>query len=119
MSLPDVSFVTLSGFVLDFDGNPAEGRMEFVPDSPLLHTTDLYQIEEIPFEVILDADGFFAVSLLATDNANIDPVDWRWRMTERIYLRPDRVFYVSMPAATAVVHYADLVASGEFNEFSH
>ena len=73
----------LTGKFIDPDGTPTRGHVWFQPE-PTSITADGIIVLPDAIIVELDADGEFDVYLPATDDADINPVDWTYRVIERI-----------------------------------
>ena len=87
MVLPvNVDLVTVSGtFVNSDDGSPCVGTVEFIP-LPCWWTAASASTTIIgtPITATLDEDGGFEVDLIATDDADLNPVDWTYRCRVRL-----------------------------------
>ncbi|MFG3476461.1 hypothetical protein ACGF3K_14515 [Streptomyces sp. NPDC047980] len=119
MPLPaGLSTVTVSGSFKRPDGTAMKGKLLFTPEPAILtsgvHGTLLLGTTE----VTLDANGAFSVALLATDDADVTPTGWTYRVQERWHDSPGRSYALSLPAAAPAVDLADVAptapAVGEY-----
>ena len=82
MALPvNIDLVTVSGtFVNSDDGSPCVGTIEFVPVPCWWLAADAATtIIGTPVSAELDPLGYFEVDLIATDDDDLNPVDWTYR----------------------------------------
>ncbi|MFJ4356902.1 polysaccharide deacetylase family protein [Streptomyces massasporeus] len=119
MALPSgLSMVTVTGTYKHPDGTPYSGRIVFQPEPGTLTSAAHDTLIVGDAEVVLDNNGSFTVSLLATDDPDVTPVGWTYRVTERWYDAPGRSYPLSLPAATPSVDLADVAptapAEGEY-----
>ena len=86
MALPaNVTTTTVTGNLVWIDGSPAKGSVTFLPSIEyVLDPADDTSIYMYEVTEVLDADGHFELDLIATDQADINPVDWTY--TVRILL---------------------------------
>jgi len=99
---PNVDTVTLVGTYTNSNGDPASGRIKIDP-LPLYW---LDQSSDPPTTIVgesqtvyLDETGSFSVDVVATDNADLNPIDWTYRIT--VNLEPPATkysFYIEAPA---------------------
>lgn len=105
---PGLSTVTVTGTYKHPDGTPFKGKLLFTPEPAILtsaaHGTLILGTLEVP----LDADGTITATLLATDDADVTPSGWTYRVTERWYDAPGRSYPLSLPAAAPAVDLADV-----------
>ncbi|MER7485264.1 phage tail protein [Streptomyces sp. NPDC126497] len=89
------------------DGTPLTGTVEFRPPALLTHSdTDVFVGG--PTTAALDADGRLAVVLPATDAPGWNPVDWTYRVTEKVSGLPTRNYRIALAAAHPAVDLADV-----------
>jgi hypothetical protein len=105
---PGLSTVTVTGTYKHPDGTPYSGRIVFQPEPGTLTSAAHDTLIVGDAEVVLDNNGTFTVSLLATDDPDVTPVGWTYRVTERWYDAPGRSYPLSLPAATPTVDLADV-----------
>jgi hypothetical protein len=105
---PGLSTVTVTGTYLHPDGTPYNGRLVFRPEPEVLTSAVHGTLVIGDVEVVLDSAGAFSVSLLATDDPDVTPSGWTYRVTERWYDTPGRSYPLSLPAATPTVDIADV-----------
>ena len=79
-----LSTVRLTGTYIDGLGNALGGQVLFVPNVPLIDTTDQQLLRQAAITITLDPDGHFSVPLVATDNANLAPDGWCWTVKEMV-----------------------------------
>ncbi|MEW2463124.1 polysaccharide deacetylase family protein [Microbacterium sp. NPDC047426] len=115
---PGLSTVTVTGTYLHPNGTPYSGRIVFQPEPVTLTSAAHDTLIVGDAEVVLDNNGTFTVSLLATDDPDVTPVGWTYRVTERWYDAPGRSYPLSLPAVTPSVDLADVApaapAEGEY-----
>jgi hypothetical protein len=73
--------VVLTGSYEDGGANQPGGWLQFVPSAALTDADDRVLLRQEPVTVPL-ASGAFSVSLIATDNADLQPPGWYWTVTE-------------------------------------
>lgn len=108
MPLPaGIATVVITGLVLDPDGSPASGSIDFIPSVPVLYLGP--KVVTLPAKVsaVLVAgafpDGF---KLPATDDTAGNPTSWTWRVVERI--TGGRSFDVYLAKSPTTVDYSVL-----------
>ncbi|MFE7899189.1 hypothetical protein ACFU3E_17000 [Streptomyces sp. NPDC057424] len=115
---PGLSTVTVTGTYKHPDGTPYSGRIIFRPEPDTLTSAVHDTLIVGGAEVVLDNNGAFSISLLATDDPDVTPSGWTYRVTERWYDAPGRSYPLSLPAATPAVDLADVAptapAEGEY-----
>jgi hypothetical protein len=119
MPLPNgLSTVTVTGTFLHPDGTPLKGALAFVPEPAILTSATHGTLLLGTATVLLSDTGTFTVTLLATDDPDITPVGWTYRVTERCYDAPGRSYPIALPAAAPTVDLADIAptapAVGEY-----
>lgn len=102
MPLPAlVSTGTVTGKFTTDDGNPSVGKVYFIPTVPyLLDGGDNVIVELNQHILILDANGEFTQVLIATNDADLNPIDWTWKVVIRLEGKPPREFDIAVPAGT-------------------
>jgi peptidoglycan/xylan/chitin deacetylase (PgdA/CDA1 family) len=115
---PGLSTVTVTGTYKHPDGTPYSGRIVFKPEPGTLTSAAHDTLIVGDAEVALDNNGSFSIALLATDDPDVTPVGWTYRVTERWYDAPGRSYPLSLPAAAPTVDLADVAptapAAGEY-----
>lgn len=93
--------VWVRGTFIDLGGNPKTGAVTFAPaPSVLLDLVPKLIISGRVFTAPLDSvTGSFAVALPATDDPDITPTAWTYRVTEPT----GRSYDISVPLATPVL----------------
>lgn len=115
MALPgNYSTRTVTGTILDLhSGNPAEGFVKFTPQLTNTFLMDAGAdtiIAPTPTLTMLDTNGQFSVILGTTDDPDIDPVGWTYKVeivtggaeTQRT------VYSISLPAGGSPINLADI-----------
>lgn len=85
MSLPsDLNTGTLTGTYVDAEGNPRQGRIEFTPDvNRVISKGEDVIVTSKTIGVDLDANGHFEIVLPATDDPDIVPLNWTYKVVEK------------------------------------
>lgn len=111
MTIPtNIATVNVSGtFINSDDGSPCAGTVEFIPtpcwwSAASASTTIIGQ----PVTVSLDAGGNFEVELIATDDEDLNPTDWTYRVRVRL-TDCDTAYSFDMAApGGGAIHLADV-----------
>ena len=108
MPLPiGLSAVTVSGTYKHPDGTAMSGKLLFTPEPAILtsgaHGTLLLGTIEATL-----VNGVMTATLLATDDPDVTPSGWTYRVQERWYDAPGRSYPLSLPAAAPTVDLADV-----------
>ncbi|NWF25254.1 hypothetical protein HW130_03075 [Streptomyces sp. PKU-EA00015] len=119
MPLPaGLSTVTVTGTYAHPDGSPFKGKLLFTPEPAILTSATHGTLILGTIEATLDEAGEVTVTLLATDDADVTPVGWTYRVQERWYDAPGRSYPLSLPAAAPNVDLADVAptapSAGEY-----
>jgi hypothetical protein len=77
----DLHLVTVSGTILHPDATPATGTVVFQMPFPLKDTTGHVVVGNTPPVIATLVNGAFSVSLPATDQAQINPINWAYLIT--------------------------------------
>ena len=112
--------VTVTGLLKDASGQPLNGEVTFFPTTgetdpygnPLVSSLiDTADSQVIPMTAITERlnRGAFTVSLVATDNAGLEPVGWQYQVLIQIPGIPDYGFTCFIPSSPNPV---DLSALG-------
>lgn len=107
MPLPGgISTVTVTGKFLGPDGAPLSGVVKFyLPATVSFPGSDLF-VDGVSNNT-LNASGSFTATLVATDNANINPSGWGYEVVEHTNART-RNYWIALPSSPATVDLADL-----------
>ncbi|MFI9271877.1 hypothetical protein ACIGXM_14320 [Kitasatospora sp. NPDC052896] len=115
---PGVASTVLTGRYVDPQGNPLQGSVTFTPPDALT-LSGAHAMAQQPATVVLDANGQFAVGLIANDNSGMSPVGWTYRVTERITSptavptpgrrSPLREYHILLPQDPPTVDLSELV----------
>lgn len=109
MPLPaGLSTVTVSGTYRRPDGTAMKGKLLFTPEPAILTSATHGTLLLGTTEVALDENGTFSVALLATDDSDVTPSGWTYRVQERWYNAAGRSYPLSLPAAAPAVDLADV-----------
>ncbi|WP_329168308.1 SGNH/GDSL hydrolase family protein [Streptomyces sp. NBC_01267] len=109
MTMPaGIATVTLTGRYIHPDGAPMKGTVT-ITSPALLTLPDADVFAQGSATATLDTTGAFSVVLVATDNADAQPSNWRYQVTEKLTDVPSRTYYVDLPQATPMVNLADIV----------
>jgi hypothetical protein len=101
--------VTLHGQILDPDGlTPAVGTVRFQITQELRDTVSNVIYSPTEFMVTLNGTGEFTIILPTTDNAQITPLDWTYRVVVATDVWTE-TFRMSLPGPGPIVEFADLL----------
>lgn len=84
MPLPSgIPTVTVSGKYTNLDGSIPVGSVQFVANTPfIVYTPDSTMFIPGAIAVALDPSGYFSISLPATDNPNLSPTNFSYKVSE-------------------------------------
>lgn len=102
MTLPiDYNTVAVRGKYVYLDGTPAQGTVRFT--GKVLATSDATDTIILPATISapLNANGEFVVNLPATNDPDIQPNGWTYRVEERFNAGGGRTFDIEVPIAAA------------------
>lgn len=119
MTLPaGLATVTVTGTYARPDGTPYQGTVRFVPQPAVLTSAAHGRILLGTITAALGETGAFTTELLATDDPDVTPIDWTYRVTEHWKDAPGRSYPLALPAATPDVDLAAVAptapAAGEY-----
>jgi hypothetical protein len=99
MAFPSgASVITVTGtFPVPVGGTARAGRVAFTPSATLVDATQK-AIYSGGGSVALDADGELSVVLLCTDDTDVQPAGWRWRVDEQPSGGPRRTYWIDLPS---------------------
>ena len=103
----NLSTVTVGGQYVDVAGNPIAGQIKFTPRAILVDTTGDQVIVNRTITVDLDANGEFTETLPVTDDSDISPVDFTYRVEEAF--SGGRVYDITLPSTPSTQNLADKV----------
>lgn len=100
MSFPSgAQTITVTGnFPVPVGGAARKGRVVFTPSARLVDDTQK-AIYSGGGGIALDTDGKFSAVLLCTDDADVAPAGWRWRVDEQPAGGPRRTYWIALPSA--------------------
>jgi lysophospholipase L1-like esterase len=111
-----IATVTVKGRYLHPDGTPMSGAVTFAAPS-VLTFSQADTIAAGSVSVRLDDTGSFTATVLATDNANMQPTGWAYQVTEQMS-GMSRNYWIALPSTTPTVDLADIApadpASGNY-----
>ena len=116
-----LALVTVTGTLKDAAGNPLNGEVTFTPTTgetdpygnPVVGSIiDTADSQVIPMTGITQRlnRGAFTVSLVATDNAGLEPAGWQYQVTIQIPGIPDYGFTCYIPSSPSTVDLSALEA---------
>jgi hypothetical protein len=90
--------ITLTGtFPVPVGGTARAGRVVLTPSATLVDATQK-AIYSGGGSVTLDADGELSVVLLCTDDPDVQPAGWRWRVDEQPSGGSRRTYWIDLPS---------------------
>lgn len=100
--------ITVSGTYLDNQGNPLSGTVRF-DGSPVVEIAiDGVIVTPTAIVATLDATGSFLVPIPSTDDPDISPTGWAWRVTECVPHKGP-VYYINVPYNGGPINLASAV----------
>lgn len=110
MALPgDITLVTVSGTYTQLDGSAAVGTVTFSTSQPLIDGTGDVVIPKGSVVATLDETGAFTVDLPATDDSDVSPTGFTYRVIEEFTSpKVSRSYSVSLPSADTDVDISEL-----------
>lgn len=104
---PNLSTVTVTGEYVDVQGNPIAGQVKFTPQEIVIDADENQIIIPRTVTVDLDANGSFSVVLPATDDTDLAPVNWVYRVEEAF--SGGRTYFIVIPSNPNSLDLADVV----------
>lgn len=104
---PNLSTVTVTGEYVDVQGNPIAGQVKFTPQEIVIDADENQIIIPRTVTVDLDANGSFSVVLPATDDTDLAPVNWVYRVEEAF--SGGRTYFIVIPSSPSSLDLADVV----------
>lgn len=90
--------ITVTGtFPVPVAGTARAGQVVFTPSAVLVDSTQ-HAIYSGGGPVDLDASGHFSTTLLCTDDTDVQPAGWRWRVDEQPTGGQRRTYWVALPS---------------------
>jgi glycerophosphoryl diester phosphodiesterase len=102
-----ITTVTLTGRYLRPDFTPLKGTVTIATPA-LLTLPGADTISTGSATATLDATGAFSMTLIATDQANMQPEGWAYQVTEKFQDILGRTYAIQLPGAVPVVDIADI-----------
>lgn len=100
MPLPtDYDTVTVTGKFTLLDGSPAQGKVRFTGKVVVTSAATKTNVVPTSIVAILDANGSFSVPLPATDDPDIQPNGWTYRVQEELTTGGGRTYEMVVPIA--------------------
>jgi len=93
------------------DGIPAQGMVTFTPNTNLVRANETLILPQ-PISVSLDADGHFQVALIATDDPDLSPLNFTYKVSFALKSGLVPPFNIAIPSNT-IVDLAQLVPVAE------
>lgn len=116
---PDLSTITLTGTYIDLNGLPIVGLVAFSPQSILKDTDQNQIIINSTIIAPLNNNGSFSVVLPVTDDSDVAPVPFAYRVEE--IFAGGRSFFITIPAGGAssqdIADFAPAVSGGDAVNF--
>lgn len=89
--------ITISAIYEDNEGNPLTGSVRF-DGSPVVQVAlDGVIVKPLSITATLDATGSISVLIPSTDDPDISPIDWSWRVTECVPGKLRNPYYIDVP----------------------
>lgn len=115
MALDNLDLITVTGTWILANGNPGEGTVTFTPEVILIDPATDEIVLPVAFTVTLDATGSISVQLPATDDPDLVPVNWVYRVVENIgtpALKNRVAYNLSVPHDGGPIDLSDVVIPG-------
>lgn len=93
-------------------GSPARGYVRFTPSTSLTDADTGEVVVPASFDAMLDSDGVLDIDLPATDDPDLEPTGWTYKVTEKINGRKFREYHIEIPVAGGDVDLVDAVPPG-------
>lgn len=107
MSLPDnIATVHVYGRFVDASGAGLSGTVSFTPNARVSSGETGIVLQ--PVTVRLDGEGFFSLDLAATNDTDLTPTGWAYRVRVSVDGRPWG-FSTFLPSAPSLIEFFDLV----------
>ena len=108
-----ISTVRVHGTFLDMGGDPALGKITFIPSlQRLIDTTSDTVILGSHTTVLLDQNGFFEIELPATDDPHIEDGPFDYQASLYVQRSGTYRIWLTLPAATPDVNISDFMSAG-------
>jgi hypothetical protein len=103
---PNLSTVIVGGQYVDVTGSPVAGQVRFTPRPIIIDAAADQIIIPRTVTVDLDANGEFTVVLPVTDDPDVSPIDWTYRVEEAF--PGGRLFDIQLPEGSPTINLADV-----------
>ncbi|MFD5711318.1 hypothetical protein ACFWHW_13125 [Streptomyces pharetrae] len=101
MPLPsDFNTVTITGRYIDLAGNALAGTVTFTSSTTVVDASVPVTIMPVPIVATLDANGAFSIALPATDDPDISPTGYTYKVEERFGGKLLRSYNIMVPHGT-------------------
>lgn len=102
MPLPvNVGTGTITGGFTRSDGSAASGKVQFIPSVGYLLDPSADEIIVLDMHtVFLDVNGEFSQVLVATNDADLSPINWTWLVRVDLSHKPPYKFAIDVPSGT-------------------
>lgn len=104
---PNLSTVTVGGQFVDVSGAAIAGQVKFTPRTIVTDPVANQIIIPKTITVDLDANGAFTVVLPATDDTDVSPTGFTYRVEEAF--TGGRTYDITLPASPSTQNLADMV----------
>lgn len=103
MPLPgNVGTGTVTGTFTEDDGSASSGRVIFIPRVPYLLDATADTVVVLRQHIVtLDGSGAFSQVLVATDDVDLDPINWTWIVRVELNGQAKRNFDITVPAGSS------------------
>ncbi|WP_432131249.1 hypothetical protein [Streptomyces tendae] len=101
MALPgNFDTITVTGKYVDLLGNAQSGTVTFTSSTTVVDASALVTIVPVPITATLDSNGAFSISLPATDDPDISPNGYTYKVEERFGGKSLRTYNIIVPYST-------------------
>lgn len=104
---PNLATVTVSGTYVDIQGNAIAGQVKFTPRAILIDPAADQTIIPKTITVTLDVNGGFSVVLPVTDDPDLTPTGFTYRVEESF--SGGRSYDITIPSSPVTLNLADVV----------
>lgn len=119
MALANLDKITVTGLYKTLDGEPCTGQVTFSPSQVVIDGASGEIVLPVSFTAQLDGNGRFSIDLPATDDPDLEPQGWVYRVTEQVSKdgsKPPNAkrgpFNLAVPHDGGTVDLADVAPTG-------